>query len=165
MTSHQLRNPRGRRTQRTAGILPRARAARLARTLPGTPQGLGGPHHRPRRPPPPLPAWLYSPIRAPYPAAAHSAAGWHARASQACQQAGFNPADPRETGRGAPAPPGVGGVIGTDASGAAVQATAQAQAAQLGDEALAELLTAWFRAGFLSGQRAARAAAADPQTS
>ncbi|KAK9845709.1 hypothetical protein WJX81_000162 [Elliptochloris bilobata] len=40
-------------------------------------------------------------------------------------------------------------------SGAAPQRAGAAQAAKLGDEALAELLTAWFRAGYLSGQHAA----------
>lgn len=73
--------------------------------------------------------------------------------------AGNQASEPRSVRSGAPAPACMGGATGMGAPGAAVQAAARAQAAQLGDEALAELLTAWFRAGFLSGQHAARAAA------
>ena len=156
----------------------------------------------PPPPPPPLPAWLFSSPRLPCPAAAHGAAAWHASASLARQQALPNPAEPWAagsegaavpgvsgmTGRdatgaavqaaaenqaseprsgrsGAPAPACMGGATGMGAPGAAVQAAARAQAVQLGDEALAELLTAWFRAGFLSGQHAARAAAVEAQMS
>lgn len=150
--------------------------------------------------PPPLPAWLFSAPRPPCPAAAHGAAAWHASASLARQQAFPNPPEPWQAGSGGPAVPGVSGMTGRDATGAAVQAAAEnqapeprsdcsgaptpacmggetgvgapgvavqvaarAQAAQLGDEALAELLTAWFRAGFLSGQHAARAVAVEAQ--
>ena len=104
----------------------------------------------PPPPPPPLPAWLFGDqgqvwhqlAAAPQPAApggAHTAAGTGSRSGD----------------HGMPA-----SVVAGD--GSAVLAAAQAQAAKLGDEALAELLTAWFRAGYLSGEHAARAAALTP---
>ena len=98
----------------------------------------------PPPPPPPLPAWLFSqqgltghqPPAVPQPASPPTAA---------------TAAGSRSESHGTPA-------LALAGDGSEVQAAAQAQATKLGDEALAELLTAWFRAGFLSGQHAARAA-------
>ena len=98
----------------------------------------------PPPPPPPLPAWLFS---------RQGPAGYQppAVSQPASPSRAPSAAGSRSGGHGTPA-------LALDGDGSELQAAAQAQASKLGDEALAELLTAWFRAGFLSGQHAARAA-------